>query len=77
MAISVHRKSHASKVAERYKELVEMRLEAGQTRAGFTPRNKNKPKRTPHRNPERVNLNKSQKRVAKLQRRLARELAAQ
>ena len=65
MAISKHRKTHTAKVAERYKDLVEMRLAAGMTSTGLMPKVKGGTKRKPLRNPDRVNMTKGQKRVAK------------
>jgi hypothetical protein len=76
MAISKNRPSHKAKVAERHQELIAMRLEAGMTRNGSFPRQKGEAKRQPLRNPNRINMTKSQKRVAKTMRRLAREVAA-
>ena len=73
MAISKHRKTHTAKVAERYTELVSMRLEAGMARTGEMPKPK-LAKRKPYRNPDRINLTKSQKRQAKAARFAAREL---
>ena len=69
MAISKNRKTHTQKVAERYDELIAMRLAGGMTRKGFAKKDKTSKKGTPHRNPNRVNMNKSQKRVAKALRR--------
>lgn len=65
MAISKNRKIHAHKVAERYEDLVEMRLAAGMLRSGHMPKPKGAKKGTPYRNPKRVNMTKGQKRVAK------------
>ena len=72
MALSKHRKTHSAKVAERYKELVEMHLAAGMTSNGNSPKSKNKVKNTPIRNPNRVNMTKGQKRVAKAIRHMAK-----